>query len=304
MPGVTLDLARLPEALRDHGVRLVETPNWRGRGYGPIELAGQLSHHTAIDGPASDAGAAGIIRGRPDLAGPLANGYGGLAVDGKFTAWLVAGQEAHHAGRGLSQVLRECRAGTHIEQTAVQRGFTSDDDDINGNPYWWGWEWQHPGTHPRWADPLIEGVGRCTAAFAELTGLIPNQHKGHKHWTARKPDPSWPGSLPNLTRSYLEDDMPLSDEDVERIAAAVAPRVQKETREELMAFGRYLFADAGNTVYADNRLGLTAAQGPPITMRDLLARIDALAPQLVGTGGVPVGTFPGTVTITMTPPAA
>ncbi len=220
---MSIDLARLPEALRDHGVRVKELPGWLDNGFGPLGLVGQLSHHTAIDGPASDRLARKMLEGRPDLSGPLTNGFGGLEADDRFTVWMIAGGEAHHAGRGSAVVLREFRAGTHDERTAGERGLT---DDVNGNPFLWAWEWQHVGTHPRWEPTLLEGVGRCSAAFCELTGLPPEAHKGHKQWTRRKIDPSWPGSLPDLTRTYLEADVPLTKEDLDAIGRAVEDKVR------------------------------------------------------------------------------
>ena len=223
---MSADLARLPEALRDHGVRVETTDGWLTRGYGWVDFIGQLNHHTAIDYPAGERMAQAMIVGRTDLEGPLCNGFGGIEVDGKFTAWMIAGLRARHAGPGSPVVYEEFLRDVHVNRSARDRGL-ADSETTHGNRSLFGWEWQHPGTHPNWSDPLLEGVGRCNAALAELAGWSPERSKEHEQWTRRKIDMSWTGSVPDLTRRYLEDDMAITDADLARIKDAVAEGVKE-----------------------------------------------------------------------------
>src|ERR1700749_673133 len=97
-------LTWLPEILEAAGLKVAETDNWRTRGRAEMgTVRGVMCHHTATPGhldknmPTLDM----LIRGRPDLAGPLCQL--GLGRDGTF--YVVAAGRANHAGAGSWQGL-------------------------------------------------------------------------------------------------------------------------------------------------------------------------------------------------------
>lgn len=232
---MTLDLARLPEALRDHGLRVVETDGWLTRGYDTVDFVGQMTHHTGGSGPLGPATRDFVIRGRvganePNpLPGPLCNSLEGVAAVGGYAVYLIAANRARHAGPGSPVVYAELLRNVFDGRTAHERGLP-DDSATHGNRFLFGREVHHPGTGP-WSDAILDGTGRSSAALCELAGWSPNRHIGHKHWTARKVDPSWTGSLPDLTRRYLEDDVPLTTEDIAKVAAAVNGKVDAQLKQ-------------------------------------------------------------------------
>ena len=207
---MAVDVARVPEALRDFGLKVVESDGWLTRGYAEVDFVGQLTHHTGGKGAVTDGTRDFMIRGRvgPNephpLEGPLCNSLEGIDPSGTYVVHLIAGRRARHAGPGAPQVLAELLRDEHVEKTAKQRGF-ADNPGAHGNRSLFGREVQHPGD-PDWTDEMIDGLGRSSAALAQLYGWHPNRHKGHKHWTDRKVDPSWTGSLPELTARFLEED--------------------------------------------------------------------------------------------------
>lgn len=208
---MSVDLAKLPEALRDFGLKVEETNGWLTRGYDTVEFVGQLTHHTGGSGPVTPGTRDFVINGRVGpkekhpLEGPLCNSLEGIDPNGDYLVYLIAGRRARHAGPGAPSVLEELLRDEHVEQTAKERRL-SDHEGVHGNRSLFGREVQHPGPS-EWTDDMIDGLGRSSAALAQFFGWHPNRHKGHKHWTERKVDPSWTGSLPELTARYLEDDI-------------------------------------------------------------------------------------------------
>src|SRR5262249_42864570 len=93
-------LTWLAEVLEAAGLKVAELPDWRTRGRGEMgPVKGVICHHTAgpKDGNMPSLGV--ITKGRPDLAGPLAQL--GLGRDGTF--YVVAAGRANHAGAGTWQ---------------------------------------------------------------------------------------------------------------------------------------------------------------------------------------------------------
>ena len=88
----------LADILHAAGVNVSEVPGWKTASHRPmIAVRGVICHHTA--GPPHAHGTPSlnvVIRGRPDVSGPLCNIY--LATDG--TAYTVAAGRANHAGKG------------------------------------------------------------------------------------------------------------------------------------------------------------------------------------------------------------
>ncbi|MFB9909557.1 peptidoglycan recognition protein family protein [Allokutzneria oryzae] len=189
-------LTWLADVLRDAGLRVEEIDGWqrRGAGGGMSEVRGVLLHHTA--GPANgDFPSRGVLlRGRPDLAGPLCNL--GLARDGTWV--VVAAGRANHAGPG------------HVDWCGSE-----------GNPHLIGVEAESTG-HGDWTQDQLESYPRGVAALLAHVGLGADRALGHKEWAPRrKIDPAgWPGDMDGFrdtVRAYMEDEMPISDDDIRRI---------------------------------------------------------------------------------------
>ena len=91
-------LTWLPQVLRDAGLAVEEVEGWKTRGHGEMGTPkGILCHHTAGPLTGDDPSLGVVIKGRPDLAGPLAQLF--LGRDGTFH--VVAAGRCYHAGAGM-----------------------------------------------------------------------------------------------------------------------------------------------------------------------------------------------------------
>lgn len=171
-------------ALRDFGCKVGERPYWWSRGTKhPFNPVGQINHHDALTENVSDRTALQIMEnGRPDLTGPLCNGW----IDSDSVVYLVAYGNANHAGRGEADVLERVKRGL------APLGDARDDPDkdtIVGNSHYWGWEVRNAGTG---TDPYeqLDAMVRANAALAQVHGWSENRSIAHREHTARKPDPA------------------------------------------------------------------------------------------------------------------
>lgn len=272
---MALDLTRLPTALRQRGVRVVETDGWLTTGYNTVQFVGQMNHHTAVRGPCTPSTAAAMLRGRPDLPGPLCNAHGGLDHDGRFILYMIAGRRARHAGRGSSKVLAEVARDIAPSGDAAARGLT--DDASVGNRSFFGWEWQHPGDGSPWAPELLAGIGVCNAVLATMVGWTSARSIHHREWTRRKIDMSWRGDLRALVVKNLEDDV-LDPSDIKRIVDGVT--------ENLRRLAQW---DAGkeNSVFKSSELD---GAERPMKRSELEARFAALEAKIASIQGGAGGT--------------
>lgn len=165
-------LTWLPEVLEAAGLKVAETENWRSRGRAEMGVVrGVMCHHTATPGhfdknmPTLDL----LIRGRPDLAGPLAQL--GLGRDGTF--YVVAAGRANHAGAGSWERI------------------------TTGNSSFIGIEAENSGRDP-WPEIQMDAYRRGVAAILKRIGAGANMCCGHKEYAlpaGRKPDPSFDMAL-------------------------------------------------------------------------------------------------------------
>lgn len=191
-------LTDLADHLRAAGCVVVEQPGWRSRGSAfPSRPDTILVHHTG-----TSAKAKGdlptlrlLVEGRSDLPGPLCQ----LALSRSGVVHLIASGKANHAGRGA-----------WLGQTSSSRTI--------------GVEAEHDGRSP-WPAAQYEAYLLLCRALVVYLNVTPERVCGHKEWAlpaGRKVDPTFDMAM---FRRQLgipqEDDMPLSDEDVERIAEAV-----------------------------------------------------------------------------------
>ncbi len=169
---MVFSLTWLPEILEAAGLKVAETENWRTRGRAEMgRVRGVMCHHTATPGhfdknmPTLDL----LIRGRSDLAGPLAQL--GLGRDGTF--YVVAAGRANHAGAGSWE------------------GITT------GNSSFIGIEAENSGRDP-WPDIQMDAYRRGVAAILKQIEAGASMCCGHKEYAlpaGRKPDPSFDMAL-------------------------------------------------------------------------------------------------------------
>ncbi len=166
---MTLALAQtsansLREALLDNGVRRVSIELQQGvssSGWHVNTFKRGLGHHIVSRPSAGPTpGLALVKRGRPDLGGPLCNGYGGFDL----TARIITMGWANHPGLG--------------GPWSVPGWGTVPKD--NGRPYIFGWEFEG-GLEP-YTDEMHDFMARCGAGTLDWLGNAPlecwNEHSG------------------------------------------------------------------------------------------------------------------------------
>jgi len=199
----------LPAALARFGLTVETVPGWQTRGSSTFAPRGAVAHWTAGPrGTTTRPSLNVVVNGRTGLAGPLANVY----LDRKGIAVVCASGRANHAGvggwRGLtgnSQVFgTEAECGGDGDWTALQR----------------------------WAYP------RVNAAYCWLGKFAPDMVCGHNEWAPTRkidirdwPMPSMRTQVAQLLAAQTQpaaqedDDMPLTQADINAISDAVANRV-------------------------------------------------------------------------------
>lgn len=167
---MVFSLTWLPEVLEAAGLKVAETDGWRSRGRAEMgTVKGVMCHHTGTPGhfdknmPTLDM----LIRGRSDLAGPLAQL--GLGRDGTF--YIIAAGRANHAGAGRWE------------------GVTT------GNSSFIGIEAENDGLKAdSWPPAQMDAYRRGVAAILRKIGAQANMCCGHKEYAlppGRKPDPKF-----------------------------------------------------------------------------------------------------------------
>jgi hypothetical protein len=158
-------LTWLPTVLRNAGLKVAEEDGWPNRGRDEIgTIKGVMCHHTGGPKAGNMPSLRGLINGRPDLPGPLAQL--GLGRDGTF--YVIAAGRANHAGAGRWQ------------------GITT------GNSTFIGIEAENTGdaTHDPWPEVQLDAYRRGVAAILKHIRQDANMCCGHKEYApGRKPDP-------------------------------------------------------------------------------------------------------------------
>jgi peptidoglycan hydrolase-like protein with peptidoglycan-binding domain len=120
---MSYSLTWLPSVLFDAGLKIAEVDGWQERGKGDMgDVYGVMCHHTAgkLTGnmPTLDL----LVKGRPDLTGPLSQL--GLGRDGTF--YIVAAGRCNHAGTGIWKGLVNGNSnfiGIEAENTGLPNDF-------------------------------------------------------------------------------------------------------------------------------------------------------------------------------------
>ena len=168
---MAFSLTWLPEVLTNAGLKVAESPGWETRGHGDMgNVLGVICHHTATPGKNSGNMPTlnTLIKGRPDLSGPLSQL--GLGRDGTY--YIVAAGKCYHAGPG------------------AWRGITS------GNTNFIGIEAENTGgpDDTPWPAVQIEAYHRGVAAILRHIGKGAEFCAGHKEYAlplGRKSDPDF-----------------------------------------------------------------------------------------------------------------
>ena len=161
-------LVWLPEVLRAAGLKVAECDGWQTRGHGEMgKVLGVLCHHTATPGKRGNMPTLNtLIKGRPDLPGPLSQL--GLGRDGTY--YIIAAGKCNHAGKGIWQ------------------GITA------GNSHFIGFEAENTGGHDDlpWPEVQLDAYHRGVAAILKHIGKGAEFCAGHKEYAlpkGRKTDP-------------------------------------------------------------------------------------------------------------------
>ena len=173
---MVFSLTWMPEVLQRAGLKISETPDWRTRGRGDMgRVRGVMIHHTAGAAQGNMPSLDLLIRGRPDLNGPLAQL--GLGRDGTF--YVLAAGRANHAGGGV--------------WSGVETGnssFIGIEAENTGKP------------NDEWPDVQREALRRGVAALLKHIGTDASMVCGHKEFAlpkGRKTDPLF--SMPEFRES-------------------------------------------------------------------------------------------------------
>lgn len=160
-------LTWLPDVLRGAGLPVVEIPGWQTRGHGDVgQIRFVMCHHTACNTPGDHPSLETVMKGRPDLAGPLSQ----LLLSENGTYYVIAAGKAWHAGSG------------------VWHGM------VDGNSHAIGIEAENNGTTEPWPVKQMDAYAQGVAAILKHIGAGSMMCAGHKEYAlpkGRKIDPDF-----------------------------------------------------------------------------------------------------------------
>lgn len=162
-------LTWLPDVLTAAGLKVSLVPGWENRGSRDVgRIFGVVCHHTAGPRDRNMPTLNTLIKGRPDLPGPLAQL--GLGRDGTY--FIITAGRANHAGRGSFKGV------------------------VNGNSNMIGIEAENTGlaNDSPWPDVQIDAYHRGVAAILTHIGKDASFCAGHKEYALpphRKDDPDF-----------------------------------------------------------------------------------------------------------------
>jgi peptidoglycan hydrolase-like protein with peptidoglycan-binding domain len=160
-------LTWLPDVLIAAGLKVAKVDGWETRSRGDVaHIAGVICHHTAGPKDRNMPSMTTLLKGRPDLRGPLAQL--GLGRDGTY--FVIAAGRANHAGKGSWKGVR------------------------NGNLNFIGIEAENTGeaNDSPWPAVQLDAYHRGVAAILKRIGKGAEFCAGHKEYAephGRKNDP-------------------------------------------------------------------------------------------------------------------
>jgi hypothetical protein len=217
----------LADIHRDAGLAVIEHTGWQTRTMRPFDdykPIGLLNHHTA---------GSSILTDYPNppyyLNGSLEEKCN-LTIRGDGVVVILNAGWAFDSGYGDRKVLSAVGSDTPLP--APSDTYNSSGQPAGSNPGVGGNAWfidnevQHLGNGTYIAAAQRDALIRSNAAICAHMGWDPaTRLLGHREWTTRKIDPRWSGftnPMP-LIRQDTQGamDMPLTDEDIQKIAKAV-----------------------------------------------------------------------------------
>ena len=165
---MTYGLTWLPGVLKEAGLKVAEVDGWESRGRAEMGVvAGVICHHTAGPKEGNMPSLTTLVRGRPDLQGPLSQL--GLGRDGTY--YVIAAGRCNHAGEGAWK-------------------------GVSGNARFIGIEAENTGlsNDAPWPDVQMDAYRRGVAAILRHAGRSTDDCVGHKEYAlpkGRKDDPDF-----------------------------------------------------------------------------------------------------------------
>jgi hypothetical protein len=190
-----------PDAVAARGVKRIETVrNWDRagvRGAMGSPAIGVLCHHTAAAwknkrGEILLSPSLGLLKNGRSGSSPLSPPVCQVHLSRDEVVTFVAAGLANHAGKGSSVVIEQLKRGEQIVGIARDRKLR---DDIGGNRFFVGIEAEHNGLDEPWTESFMEVYARLAVGLADSLSLTWKAITGHKHFTARKTDPSFNWAL-------------------------------------------------------------------------------------------------------------
>ena len=223
--------------LKKWGLKYVEIPGWsthnrNSKGaWGGVN--GFIWHHTGADVTDAEGYAGGTLyKGLADLPGPLC--HFSIGKDG--TVYLVGWGRANHAGGGDPAVLQHVINEDYTGQLHPTKGNAN---GVDGNAHFYGVEIQYSGSH-QMAAAQYTAARRLSAAILDFHGWTERSVIAHGEWSNDKWDPGYAPSkimaMPGVradVKAILaagpdqEDDVALTDADINKIASAVFTKLLK-----------------------------------------------------------------------------
>jgi hypothetical protein len=190
-------LTQLAAVARRTGYPVTEVAGWMTRGHGPQpKVLGIVNHHTAGRDDMH------VVRdGRPGLPGPLSQFW--LRRDGRIFV-IAAGRCWHNAPSTSAYHTNSNSLGIEAENNGREA----------------------------WPSVQLDAYKRLDAELCKEFGLPVSRVRGHKEINSGKPDPhsvnmaDFRAAVARLIEG--DDDMPLTDAEITKIADRVADRVWRE----------------------------------------------------------------------------
>lgn len=169
-------LTNLADVCRTSGLPVVEVAGWRTRGRpGRFAPRGTIAHHTGTGPGTSDAAVVALlVKGRPDLVGPLCQ----LGLSRTGTVYVIAAGRGNHAGK--SKAFGGVPAG-------------------DGNELWLGIEAFNSGSEG-WGPVQLVAFHRLCAALADGYGWTRARTAAHAETSVTgKWDPGYGGRVIDMS---------------------------------------------------------------------------------------------------------
>jgi hypothetical protein len=275
-------IATLRDAFKAVGIPVETTPDFLTNGHDGVTTlrdptCGYLHHTVArvLESVYCHPTASGWPHSewRPDVPVPRCNVYGararaggcrsGCPYKGKAHTVFVSNGKAHHAGMANLGRIRMARAGlisARISDASVA-GLADDFSGAGFESVGWEVDWAEG---EDWPADLLDMLALGMRTAVEVFGWSGVGHWiHHRQATRRKPDMAYRGDIwARATTTPEEDDMPLSDTDVEKVADRVVAKLGE---------------GKGYATHTDI-VTVLRGESEPNSLAKLGAKIDKLAP--------------------------